>query len=68
MDALIVTAKGIDFLALRIREIAAGHNIPAVQNPPLAQALYEVVEIDEEIPPEHYKAVAEIIRYIMNFR
>ncbi len=68
MEAPVVTAKGIDFLALRIREIATSHNVPIFQNPPLAQALYNIVEIDEEIPPEHYKAVAEIIRYIMNFR
>jgi flagellar biosynthetic protein FlhB len=44
------------------------HDIPVVENPPLARALYAVVEIDEEIPAEHYKAVAEIIGYVMKLK
>jgi flagellar biosynthetic protein FlhB len=63
--APICVAKGIDSLALRIREVAQEHNVPVVENPPLARALYAGVEVDETIPAEHYKAVAQIIGYIM---
>ncbi len=58
-----VVAKGVDEVAARIREAAAEHRIPLVPNPPLARALY-VVELDAEIPAEHFKAVAEIIAYV----
>lgn len=68
MSAPVVVAKGIDFLAQRIREIAAANGVPLVENPPLARALYASVEIDEEIPPEHYKAVAEIIGYVFRLQ
>ena len=68
MNAPVCLAKGIDLIALKIREVAAAHNIPVVENPPLARALHATVEIDEEIPPEHYKAVAEIIGYVMKLR
>jgi flagellar biosynthetic protein FlhB len=63
-----VVAKGVDFLAKKIRELAAEHNVPIIENPPVARALYATVEIDEEIPPEHYKAVAEIIGYVMKLK
>ena len=63
-----VVAKGVDFLAKKIRELAAEHDVPIVENPPVARALYATVEIDEEIPPEHYKAVAEIIGYVMKLK
>jgi len=63
-----VVAKGVDFLAKKIRELAAEHDVPIIENPPVARALYATVEIDEEIPPEHYKAVAEIIGYVMKLR
>ncbi len=63
-----VTAKGVDSLALRIRGMAEEHGVPVVENPPLARALYEGVELDEEIPTEHYKAVAEIIGYVMRLK
>ena len=56
MDAPICVAKGVDLLALRIREVAEENAVPIVENPPLARALYSAVELDEEIPPEHYKA------------
>lgn len=62
--APIVIAKGIDHLALRIREMAESHEIPIVENKPLARALYEKVSIDDSIPPEFYKAVAEIIHFL----
>ena len=55
-------------MALKIREVAGEHSIPIVENPPLARALHATVEIDEEIPTEHYKAVAEIIGYVMKLR
>lgn len=68
MNAPVCLAKGTDLIALRIRKMAEEHAIPVVENPPLARALHAVVEIDEEIPPEHYKAVAEIIGYVMKLR
>src|ERR1700723_2280576 len=68
MPAPICVAKGVDLIALKIREIAGEHNIPIVENVPLARALYANVEIDEEIPVEHYHAVAEIIGYVMGMR
>ena len=68
MDAPICVAKGVDLIALKIKEIAQEHDVPVVENPPLARALHATVEIDEEIPAEHYKAVAEIIGYVMKLR
>ena len=68
MNAPVCLAKGVDLIARRIREVAEAHNIPVVENPPLARALHATVEIDQEIPPEHYRAVAEIIGYIMKLR
>jgi flagellar biosynthetic protein FlhB len=58
-----VVAKGVDSLAARIREVATANRVPLVANPPLAQALYRV-ELDADIPAEHYQAVAEIIAYV----
>ncbi len=66
MPAPRVIAKGVDFLALRIREEAERLGIPVVEDPPLARALYASVEVDEEIPPELYKAVAEILAYLIS--
>ena len=68
MNAPICLAKGLNATALKIREVAEEHYIPVVENPPLARALCAVVEIDEEIPAEHYKAVAEIIGYVMKLK
>ncbi|WP_076858756.1 flagellar biosynthesis protein FlhB [Bradyrhizobium mercantei] len=68
MSAPICVAKGVDVLAFRIREIAKEHDIPIVENVPLARALYATVDIDKEIPVEHYHAVAEIIGYVMRLR
>lgn len=68
MDAPIVVAKGLDNLALRIREIAEEHDIPIVENPPLARALFASVELDQSIPAEHFKAVAEVIGYVMQLK
>ena len=68
MSAPVCVAKGVDQIALKIREIAGQHDIPIVENVPLARALYATVEIDEEIPVEHYHAVAEIIGYVMGLK
>lgn len=68
MEAPICVAKGMDAVALKIREIGEKHAVPIVENPPLARALHATVEIDEAIPPEHYKAVAEVIGYVMKLR
>jgi len=59
-----VIAKGKNYLALRIRKKALEHEIPIVENPPLAQALYKSVEVGQEIPSHLYRAVAEILAYI----
>jgi flagellar biosynthesis protein FlhB len=68
MNAPVCVAKGVDLIARKIREVAEANDVPVVENPPLARALHGTVEIDQEIPPEHYRAVAEIIGYIMRLR
>ncbi|MEE3625288.1 flagellar biosynthesis protein FlhB [Nitrospirillum sp. BR 11752] len=68
MGAPMVVAKGVDFIAARIRELAEEHGIPLVPNPPLARALYASAEVDEEIPAEHYKAVAQVISYVFKLK
>jgi flagellar biosynthesis protein FlhB len=68
MAAPICVAKGVDSLALRIRAVATEHGVAIVENPPLARALHATVEIDAEIPVEHYKAVAEVIGYVLRLR
>jgi flagellar biosynthetic protein FlhB len=68
MSAPVCVAKGVDSLALKIREVAKAHDIPIVENVALARALHATVEIDDEIPVEHYHAVAEIIGYVMGLR
>lgn len=68
MAAPVCVAKGVDALALRIRQVAGEHGIAIVENPPLARALHATVDIDEEIPVEHYKAVAEVVGYVLRLR
>jgi flagellar biosynthetic protein FlhB len=68
MTAPVCVAKGVDSLALKIRAVAKDHDVPILENPPLARALHATVEIDEEIPAEHYRAVAEVIGYVMRLR
>jgi flagellar biosynthetic protein FlhB len=63
--APLCVAKGIDDVAFRIREVAEKHNIPIIEDAPLARALYATVEIDEVIPREHYEAVAKVIGFVM---
>jgi flagellar biosynthetic protein FlhB len=64
MNAPVCVAKGMDVIALKIREVAGAHGVPIVENPPLARTLHAAVEVDDEIPPEHYQAVAEVIGYV----
>jgi flagellar biosynthesis protein FlhB len=64
MPAPVVVAKGRNYLARRIRERALAHGVPIVENPPLAQALYNSAEVGQEIPAHLYRAVAEILAYI----
>lgn len=68
MQAPVLLAKGQDKVAFRIREMAEEHEVPIVENPPLARALHATVELDEEIPEEHYKAVAEVISFIYSLK
>lgn len=63
--APICMAKGVDEVALRIREKAKEHNIPLVENVPLARALYATVEVEESIPREHFEAVAKVIGFVL---
>jgi len=64
MAAPMVVAKGKNYLAQRIRQKAVENQVPIIENPPLAQALYKSVEVGQEIPPHLYRAVAEILAYI----
>ena len=65
MRAPIVLAKGQDLVAARIREIATEHQIPLVEAPPLARALHANCELGDEIPAELYKAVAEVLVFVL---
>ncbi len=64
MHAPRVIAKGHDFMALRIREIAVVNGVPILERPPLARALYKLVDVGQEIPEQYYAAVAEILAYV----
>lgn len=66
--APMLIAKGADKVAFRIREVGEENDVPIVQNPPLTRALYEAVDINEQIPEEHFKAVAEIIAYVYKLK
>ena len=68
MPAPILVAKGVDDLAMRIRETADENEVPIVENPPLARALYAAVELDESIPEHLYHAVAEVIGYVFRLK
>ena len=63
-----VMAKGADLVAKRIRDLANDNDIPIVENPPLARALFAGCEVDDEIPTEHYQAVAEVIGYVYRLK
>jgi flagellar biosynthetic protein FlhB len=64
MSSPVVVAKGKNWLALRIRQIAVQHQVPIIENPPLARALYSAIDVGRPIPPEFYRAMAEILAYI----
>ena len=64
--APVCMAKGVDDVAMRIREVAKEHNIPIVENVPLARALFASVEVEESVPREHFEAVAKVIGFVMN--
>ncbi|MES2861872.1 MAG: flagellar type III secretion system protein FlhB, partial [Pseudomonadota bacterium] len=66
--APVCVAKGVDAIALRIREVAKEHDVPIVENVPLARALYAAVDIDETIPREHFEAAAKVIGFVMKKR
>jgi len=68
MRAPIIVAKGVDVLALKIREIAKTNSVPIVENKPLARALYKSTEIGEPIPQKPFKAVAEILAYVYSLK
>lgn len=68
MAAPKMMAKGVDQVAAKIREIAKEHGIPIVENPPLARGLFAAVDVDQEVTPEFYKAVAEVISYIFKLK
>jgi len=61
-----VVAKGVDFVAFKIKEIAQNNKIPIIENPPLARALYKLVPIDGIIPSDMFVAVAEVLAYVYN--
>ncbi|MBK9189294.1 MAG: flagellar biosynthesis protein FlhB [Phycisphaerales bacterium] len=66
MHAPRVVAKGVDDMAMRIRQVAAAHAVPIVERPPLARGLYYSVEVGQEVPTEFYQAVAELLAYVYN--
>ncbi|MBB05299.1 MAG: flagellar biosynthesis protein FlhB [Pseudooceanicola sp.] len=66
--APVCVAKGADLMAAQIRKVARDHDVPVVENKPLARALHDVAEIDAEIPFEHWQTVAEIIGYVMDLK
>jgi flagellar biosynthetic protein FlhB len=63
-----VVAKGIDFLAIKIKDIAKENDIPIIENPSLARALYDQIEAEQEVPSEFYKALAEIFSYVYELK
>ena len=67
-SAPLVVGKGIDFLALKIKDVARENDIPIIENPALARSLYEQIDIDKEIPSDFYKAMAEIFSYVYELK
>lgn len=66
--APVCVAKGVDAVAMRIREVAREHKVPIIENVPLARALYAAVEVDDTIPREHFEAAARVIGFVMKGR
>jgi flagellar biosynthetic protein FlhB len=67
-DAPIVIAKGADYMAQKIKEVARENDVEIVENKPLARMLYANVEVGEMVPPELYKAVAEVLAYVYHLK
>jgi flagellar biosynthetic protein FlhB len=68
MDAPVLTAKGADLIAKRIRDLAKEHGVPILENPPLARTLYAKVELDSPVPPDLYAAVAQVIAFVYKLK
>ncbi len=68
MQSPKLVAKGTELFAKKIKEIAQHHGVPVIENPPVARAIFRFVEIDHEIPPDLYKAVAEILIFVYNLK
>jgi flagellar biosynthetic protein FlhB len=68
MEAPVLTAKGADLMARRIRELAKEHSVPLVENPTLARTLYYQVEVDSPVPPELYAATAQVIAFVYRLK
>lgn len=68
MESPRVVAKGTELFAKKIIDIAKNHNVPVIENPPVARALFRMVDLNKEVPPELYKAVAEILLFVYNLR
>ena len=68
MDSPMLIAKGTELIAKKIIDIAKEHNVPVIENPPVARALFKMVDINQSIPPELYKAVAEILMFVYKMK
>jgi flagellar biosynthetic protein FlhB len=68
MDAPFVVAKGVDFVAQKIKETAKTNNVTMIENRPLARALYDQVDIGRAVPEEFFKAIAEILAYVYQLK
>ena len=68
MESPMLTAKGTELIAKKIIAIAREHGVPVIENPPVARALFKMVDLNQQIPPELYKAVAEILLFVYNLK
>lgn len=68
MDSPMLIAKGTELIAKKIITIAKEHNVPVIENPPVARALFKMVDLNHQIPPELYKAIAEILLFVYNLK
>ena len=68
MESPMLVAKGTELIAKKIIGIAREHGVPVIENPPVARALFKMVDLNQQIPPELYKAVAEILLFVYNLK
>jgi flagellar biosynthetic protein FlhB len=68
MNAPVLVAKGADLIALHIRALAKEHDVPILENPPLARTLYAKIELDSPVPPDLYAAVAQVIAFVYKLK